>query len=73
MELMASFFQQILNVHCSHRFAWPRVSVNGQHYQVCLSCGATYQYDWTTMRRSSRVIRVDSKPAYQPKGQALKA
>jgi hypothetical protein len=57
---MASLFRRFFYGCCTHRFAWPRISLSGQHYQVCLRCGAAYQYDWTTMRRSNRLVRGDS-------------
>ncbi len=40
---------------CSHEFSWPRRAANGEYYQVCTVCATTYQYDWKTMRRGSRV------------------
>jgi hypothetical protein len=40
---------------CSHEFSWPRRTVDGDYYQVCLLCATTFQYDWKTMRRGSRV------------------
>jgi len=50
------FLQRFLIPFCSHRFAWPRVDGNGQHYQICLLCGAAYEYDWERMRRTSRLL-----------------
>jgi len=49
-----SFFSQILETFCTHRFSWPRVTEEGRHYQVCLSCGVAYEYDWKMMRRTDR-------------------
>jgi hypothetical protein len=40
---------------CSHKFAWPRRSNDGNYYQVCTLCAAEYTYDWATMRRIERV------------------
>ena len=57
----ASFImpQKLMDVlmlgRCSHEFAWPRRAANGEYYQVCLLCAVSYQYDWKTMRRGSRV------------------
>jgi hypothetical protein len=44
-----------LLLRCSHQFSWPRKSADGTYYQVCLSCGAQYAYDWDNMRRIRRV------------------
>jgi hypothetical protein len=52
MNVLKWFFRQ----SCSHRFAWPRVHSNVSHYQICLACGTAYEYDWTKMRRTSRLI-----------------
>jgi hypothetical protein len=51
-----SFLKRVFGRGCSHRFTWPRLGENGQHYQVCLSCGAAYEYDWDQMRRTSRLL-----------------
>ena len=39
---------------CWHQFSWPRRANDGEYYQVCLRCGAEYQYDWRSMKRTSR-------------------
>jgi len=39
---------------CWHQFSWPRRATDGEYYQVCLRCGAEYQYDWRSMKRTSR-------------------
>jgi hypothetical protein len=44
--------QQLLKALCPHRFTWPRTGEHGQDYQVCVICGAAYEYDWTSMRRT---------------------
>ncbi len=41
---------------CYHRFTWPRLGGNGQHYQICANCGAAYEYDWKGMRRKHRLL-----------------
>jgi hypothetical protein len=41
---------------CSHRFSWPRLSRNGQHYQIRLICGTAYLYDWKRMQRIARLL-----------------
>ena len=51
-----SFLKRVFGRGCSHRFTWPRLSKNGRHYQVCLSCGIAYEYDWDRMRRTSRLL-----------------
>ena len=48
------FLKRILEVFCRHQFTWPHSGVCGQDYQVCLLCGAVYEYDWGTMRRTRR-------------------
>jgi hypothetical protein len=50
------FFKQLFGRACSHRFSWPRVDATGHHYQTCLACGATYEYDWKMMRRTGRML-----------------
>lgn len=44
---------------CSHDFAWPRSTGDGNHAQVCRRCGAAYEYDWTEMRRKKRMGKID--------------
>jgi hypothetical protein len=46
------FFKQLLGRFCPHRFSWPHSGAHGLDYQVCLICGAAYEYDWSTMRRT---------------------
>jgi len=52
-----NFWKRLCGRGCAHRFTWPRIDTNGCHYQICLSCGIAYEYDWTTMRRTSRLMR----------------
>ena len=40
---------------CSHEFCWPRRAADGHYYQVCLLCGAKYEYDWKSMQRMERM------------------
>jgi len=49
-------FKLILRHTCTHRFSWPRIGSNGQHYQICLYCGTAYEYDWEGMKRTERVL-----------------
>jgi hypothetical protein len=30
--------------------------MHGRHYQVCLICGAAYEYDWSNMSRTGRLV-----------------
>lgn len=48
----------ILRQGCTHRFSWPRIDDHGRHYQICLACGTAYEYDWTMMRRTDRLLAV---------------
>jgi hypothetical protein len=50
-----SLLESIANRLCSHQFAWPRRKADGEYYQVCVHCGAEYNYDWATMTRTDRV------------------
>jgi hypothetical protein len=49
----------LVQIFCRHQFSWPHSGVHGRDYQVCLLCGSTYEYDWTTMRRT-RLLLSDS-------------
>jgi len=40
---------------CHHQFSWPHIGLHGRDYQVCVLCGAAYEYDWTAMRRTCRL------------------
>lgn len=42
---------------CQHEFSWPRRRNDHEYYQVCLLCGAEYDYDWSTMQRSAATHR----------------
>src|SRR5271157_4219973 len=57
------FLQRLLGKFCSHRFTWPRLSGNGQHYQICLICGTAYQYDWKRMQRTDRLLVTNGQHA----------
>ncbi len=48
--------KRLLKRLCSHRFSWPRIDANNRHYQVCLRCGAAYDYNWNAMRRTGRLL-----------------
>jgi hypothetical protein len=50
-----TFLERLFGEFCSHRFTWPRLSGDGQHYQICLICGTAYGYDWRRMQRTDRL------------------
>jgi len=54
--MTSPLLKRLLQKCCVHRFSWPHTGVHGQDYQVCLICGAAYEYDWTTMRRTGRLV-----------------
>jgi len=54
-----SFLKRVFRRGCSHRFTWPRLDDNGRHYQVCLTCGAKYEYDWDRMRLTGRLLGIE--------------
>jgi hypothetical protein len=51
-----NFFKHLLGRGCKHRFSWPRIDDQGRHYQVCLTCGTAFEYDWSMMRRTGRLL-----------------
>jgi hypothetical protein len=51
-----NFWKRLCGKGCAHRFTWPRIDADGCHYQICLLCGTAYAYDWTMMRRTSRLM-----------------
>ncbi len=72
--MTSPLLKRFLESFCSHRFSWPHTGVYGQYYQVCLVCGAAYEYDWTTMRRTGRLAvppnaRNESLPGKQAESQ----
>jgi len=58
VKLLKFFLRQ----GCTHRFSWPRIDDDGRHYQICLACGTAYEYDWSMMRRTDRLL----VPSIQP-------
>jgi len=58
-----NFLQRLFGEFCSHRFSWPRLSGTGRHYQICLTCGAAYEYDWKRMRRTDRLLVTNGQNA----------
>jgi len=53
---------RFLEMLCRHEFSWPHTGPQGQDYQVCLLCGAAYEFDCTTMTRTGRLASVPSAP-----------
>ena len=53
--MAAKFLKRVFEIFCRHEFSWPHSGVHGQDYQVCMRCGAVYEYDWAAMRRTHRV------------------
>jgi len=51
-----TFWKLLLGKGCEHRFSWPRIDTDNRHYQICLLCGTAYEYDWTMMRRTRRLM-----------------
>jgi hypothetical protein len=49
------FLKKLLQACCRHNFSWPHTGAHGQDYQICLLCGAAYEYDLATMRRTRRL------------------
>ncbi len=58
-----TFLERLFGEFCSHRFSWPRLSDDGQHYQICLICGTAYGYDWKTMQRTDRLLVTNGQHA----------
>ena len=56
------FLERLFGEFCSHQFTWPRLDGNGQHYQICLTCGNAYEYDWKRMRRTDRLLATNGHP-----------
>lgn len=58
-----NLLRKLLGQGCTHRFSWPRVDEHGRHYQICLSCGTAFEYDWQQMKHTGRLLntRVESK------------
>ena len=49
------WLRRLFELFCRHRFSWPHTGVHGQDYQVCLNCGAAYEFDCETMTRTGRL------------------
>ena len=57
--MMTQPLKTIFQWLCPHRFSWPRSGSHGEDYQVCLICGTSYAYDWSSMRRTRRLDTPD--------------
>jgi CheY-like chemotaxis protein len=56
MDNALNLLERFLGRGCPHKFSWPRTDDNSGHYQICLSCGAAYQYDWEMMRQTGPLL-----------------
>jgi hypothetical protein len=61
-----TFLERLFGEFCPHRFTWPRLSGDGQHYQICLICGTAYGYDWRRMQRTDRLLVTNRQEAHAP-------
>jgi len=52
--MATKFLKRLLEIFRRHQFSWPHSGVYGKDYQVCMRCGAVYEYDWGAMRRTRR-------------------
>ena len=55
-SMTVQLLKRILQKCCRHRFSWPHTGTHGQDYQVCLICGAAYEFDCSTMTRTGRLV-----------------
>jgi hypothetical protein len=55
--------KRFLETLCRHVFSWPHSGDHGRDYQVCVRCGAMYEYDWDAMRRTRRAGSVPTAHA----------
>jgi hypothetical protein len=72
-HLLSSLFTRV----CSHQFTWPRRASDGTVYQVCLSCGDCFRYDWDTMSRGERIEAMSetasvSRTAWKPRSRRIR-
>jgi hypothetical protein len=63
-----TFLRRLLAESCSHRFTWPRLPDDDQHYQICLICGTAYEYDWKRMHRTDRLLVMNGQHALDTTG-----
>jgi hypothetical protein len=60
------FLKRLLQACCRHQFSWPHTGVYGRDYQVCVLCGAAYEYDLATMRRTRRLASPEGSGGTRP-------
>jgi hypothetical protein len=58
-------FAKLLGRGCTHHFSWPRTDANGRQYQICLACGAAYEYDWVAMKQTGRLLKTPAPNVQQ--------
>jgi len=58
---------RLFEILCRHDFSWPHTGAHGQDYQVCLVCGAVYEFDCAAMRRTRRLAEVPGVPPASPR------
>ncbi len=63
-----NLLRKLLGQGCTHRFSWPRVDEQGRHYQICLSCGMAFEYDWQQMKHTGRVLKATTDAKISPQG-----
>ncbi len=61
--MAGNFLKRLLEIFCRHEFSWPHSGVCGQDYQVCMRCGAIYEYDLARMRRTRRLASAPQSQA----------
>lgn len=62
-SMSTPFLTRLLQSCCRHNFSWPHTGSHGHDYQVCVLCGAAYEYDWSTMKRTRRIPRLEDNSA----------
>lgn len=60
-SMTVQLFKRFLQMCCRHRFSWPHTGLRGQDYQVCLICGAAYEFDCSTMTRTGRLVEPEDR------------
>jgi hypothetical protein len=63
MVMAGNLLKRFLEIFCRHEFSWPHSGFCGQDYQVCMRCGAVYEYDLSKMRRTRRLASAPQSQA----------